>query len=284
MAEPTADDRDVDARRDEVHGGGVPEGVRRHMLGTQRRRGFCRSPHVGGKLEPDTRGTERFAITVDEQPLVRRPWLSLEQLTQQQDRFRPERADAFLSALAGQAHAARAFEPDRFGAQIERFLYSCAAVVEEREQRMVAHTLDRRTVGLSEDRRHFRRIEVAGLRYRRALDRDVEDFDALRDRWGILGGHEVEEAADRGKSAVARADRAAAVVFGMAQERGDLAGGQIGQRDHRHLLSSTLRDETRRIGRGSRQRPRGLYTPDRAVSGRGQEPRSDGGGVAASPD
>jgi hypothetical protein len=39
-----------------VHGGGVPEGVRRHMLGTQRRRGFCRSPHVGGMKRPGFSG------------------------------------------------------------------------------------------------------------------------------------------------------------------------------------------------------------------------------------
>ena len=112
MAEPASDDRNVDARRDEVHGGGVPEGVWRHMLGTQRWRCFGGDPR-------------------------------------------------------------------------------------------------------------FRR--------RSALDRDVEDFDALRDRCGILGGHEVEEAADRSKPAVARADRTTAFMFGMAEERDDLAGCQIGQ-------------------------------------------------------
>jgi hypothetical protein len=63
---------------------------------------------------------------------------------------------------------------------------------------MIAHAFERRTVRLGKDRRHFRRIQIAGLRYRRALDGDVEDFDALRDRCGILGRHEVEEAADCG--------------------------------------------------------------------------------------
>src|SRR5690606_31030849 len=130
---------------------------------------------------------------------------------QQHDGFRPERADSFLPALAGQTHAARAFEPDCFWAQVERFLYSCAAVVEEREQRMIAHALNGRTVWLSEDRRHFRRIQIARFRHRSALDRYVEDFHALRDRSGIPGGHEVEEAADCGKPAVARADRTATV-------------------------------------------------------------------------
>ncbi|WP_027163593.1 hypothetical protein [Mesorhizobium sp. WSM1293] len=34
------EDRTVDARRDEVHGGGMPEGVWRYVLGTQRLDGF----------------------------------------------------------------------------------------------------------------------------------------------------------------------------------------------------------------------------------------------------
>lgn len=33
VAEPASNDCNVDARRDEVHGGGVPEGVWRYMLG-----------------------------------------------------------------------------------------------------------------------------------------------------------------------------------------------------------------------------------------------------------
>ncbi|QND69329.1 hypothetical protein HB777_37585 (plasmid) [Mesorhizobium loti] len=32
---------------------------------------------------------------------------------------------------------------------------------------------------------------------------ELKDFDALSDRCGIPGGHEVEEAADRGKPALA---------------------------------------------------------------------------------
>jgi len=90
---------------------------------------------------------------------------------------------------------------------------------------MIPHALNGRTVWLSEDRRHFRRIQIARFRHRSALDRYVEDFHALRDRSGIPGGHEVEEAADRREPAVARADRTATVMFGVTEERGDLAGG-----------------------------------------------------------
>jgi hypothetical protein len=42
-----------------VHGGGVPEGVWRYVLGPQRWHGFGRCLHVGGELEPDPRGAER---------------------------------------------------------------------------------------------------------------------------------------------------------------------------------------------------------------------------------
>ena len=179
MTEPASDDRNVDAGRDEVHGGGVPEGVWRYVLGTQRWHGFGRRLHVGGELEPDPGGAERLAIAVDEQPLVGRPWLPFKQFPQQHHGFWPERTDTFLPSLTGQTHATRAFEPDCFWAKVERFLYSCAAVVEEREQRMIPHALNGRTIWLSEDRRHFRRIQIARFRHRSSFDRDMEDFDAF---------------------------------------------------------------------------------------------------------
>jgi hypothetical protein len=50
----------------------------------------------------------------------------------------------------------------------------------------------------------------------------------LHNRSGILGRNEVEEAADGGKPAVARADGATSLVFGVTEERDDLAGGQVG--------------------------------------------------------
>ena len=85
--------------------------------------------------------------------------------------------------------------------------------------------------------------QIAPFRRRSALDRDVEDFDALRDRCGILGGDGVEKAADRSKPAVARADCTRAFMFDMAEERDDLVGCQIGQCDHRHLFPGALRGE-----------------------------------------
>src|ERR1700719_3885333 len=72
------------------------------------------------------------AVAVDEQPLVRRSRLPFQQLFQQHHGFRPERADSFLAALAKEANAAGRVEPDGLGAQVERLLYSCPAVVEER--------------------------------------------------------------------------------------------------------------------------------------------------------
>jgi hypothetical protein len=163
--------------------------------------------------------------------------LPFEQLLQQHHGFRPERADMFFSTLTGQVYAAWTFEANRIGAQVERFLYSRAAVVEEREQGVIAHTFECRTIRLSQDRRHFRRVQIAWFRNRSALYRDVEYFDALGDRSGIPGRNEVQEAAYRCKPAVARADRAATFVFGVTKERNKLSGGQLGQRDHRHLLA-----------------------------------------------
>ncbi|APO69835.1 hypothetical protein IE4872_PA00089 (plasmid) [Rhizobium gallicum] len=46
---------------------------------------------------------------------------------------------------------------------------------------VVASAFESRSVRLGKDRRHFRRIQIAGFRYRRLFDWDVEDFRALRD-------------------------------------------------------------------------------------------------------
>jgi hypothetical protein len=163
VAEPAADDCDVDSRRDEVDGGGVAEAVRRHMLGSQRWHGFGRRLHIGCQLEADARGAERIVIAIDEQPLVWCPRLPFHQLFQQQDGFWPERADTLLTTFADKAHATKAIEPDRLRAQVERFLYSCAAVVEEREQRVIAQAFEGRAAGLGKDLRHFRWVQITGF-------------------------------------------------------------------------------------------------------------------------
>src|ERR1051326_7716977 len=99
---------------------------------------------------------------------------------------------------------------------------------------MVAHSFQRRPVGLREDCLHLRRIEIAGRWDRRSLDRDVGR---------LLAGHEVEEAADRSKPTVASADRALPFVLGVSEERADLAGREVGERDVYDLAALSLRDE-----------------------------------------
>src|SRR6266542_5850696 len=160
VAKPAADDRDIDARRDKVHSGGVTEAVWRHMLGSQRWHGFGCRFNISHKLEPDARGAERLAVAVNEHPRVWRSRLPFQQLFQQQRGFWPEWADALLTALAKEPHATRAIEPDGLRTQIERFLYSCPAIVEEREQRVIAQAFERRAVWLGKDRRHFRLIQI----------------------------------------------------------------------------------------------------------------------------
>jgi len=78
----------------------MTEAVRGHMLRPERwHRSRC-GRHVSGKLEPDARCPKRLTIPVDEHRFIRCPWLPLQQLLQEKDGLRPERADAFLAALA----------------------------------------------------------------------------------------------------------------------------------------------------------------------------------------
>ncbi len=108
---------------------------------------------------------------------------------------------------------------------------------------MIAQSFQGRPVGLCEDRLHLPLLKIAGRGDRSSLDWDGEDFSALRDVGRFLAGHEVEEAADRSKPAVARADRALAFVLGMPEECTDLAGREVSKPDLRDLAAFSLRDE-----------------------------------------
>ncbi|GLO79872.1 hypothetical protein MACH23_32930 [Sulfitobacter pontiacus] len=130
MSQPASDDGDVDTRRDEMDGRRVSEAVRRHMLRTKCGCRFRRRRNVGRQLVPHARGSQWFAVAIDEDALIRCARLPLQQLFQQRHRFRPKRADAFLSTFSVKAHAIRCFEPDRLGTEIERLLDARTAIVE----------------------------------------------------------------------------------------------------------------------------------------------------------
>ena len=243
MPQPAADDGDVAARRDEVDGRRVPEAVRRHMFQTQRGRRFRRGRDVGRQLEPHARSSQWLAVAIDEDALIRRAWLPLQQLLHQSHGFRPERADAFLSPLAVKTHIIRCFKTDRAGTQIERLLDARTAIIEQRQQHMVSHPFNGRPVGLRENGLDLPWLKVAGRGGRFSLERDREDLGALGDIFRVLVRHEAEEAADRGKPTIARADRALATMLGMGKERAHLAGGDVGQRDPCDTAAVSLRDE-----------------------------------------
>ncbi|UOA29798.1 hypothetical protein DSM107133_04560 (plasmid) [Pseudosulfitobacter sp. DSM 107133] len=243
MSQPASDDGDVDARRDEVDGRCVSEAVRRHMLRTKRGCRFRRRRDVGRQLVPHARGSQWFAVAIDEDALIGCARLPLQQFLQQRHSFRPERADTFLSALSVKTHAIRCFEPDRLGTEIERLLDACTTIIEQRQQHMVSHPFDRRSVRLREDGLDLSRFKVAGCGRGFALERDREDLGALGDIFGALVRHEAEEAADRGKPTVARADRALATMLSMVEERAHLAGGDVRQGDPCDTNAVSLRDE-----------------------------------------
>jgi hypothetical protein len=108
---------------------------------------------------------------------------------------------------------------------------------------MVSHPVDGRSVGLRKDGLDLPWLEIAGCGGWFALERDREDLGALGDIFGILVRHEAEEAADRGKPAVARADRALATMLGMGEERAYFAGGDVSQVDPCDTNAFSLRDE-----------------------------------------
>ncbi len=243
MPQPAADYGDVDARRDEVDGRRMPEAVRRHMLRTKCGRRFRRRRDVGRQLESHARRPQWCAVSIDEDAFIRRARLPLQQLFQQRYGFRPERADAFLSTLSVKTHAIRCFEPDCPGAEIECLLDARATIIEKRQQHVVSQSFDRRTVGLREDGLDLSWLKIAGCGGRFAFERDREDLGALGDIFGVFVRYEAEEAADRGKPAVARADRALAPMFRMAEERAHLAGGDIRQADPCDTATFSLCDE-----------------------------------------
>tara|TARA_B100000749_G_scaffold269820_1_gene249001 strand:+ start:874 stop:1365 length:492 start_codon:yes stop_codon:yes gene_type:complete len=162
MPQPTADDGNVHPGRDKVDGGRVPEAVRRHIFGAKRRHGLGCSCNISGEFEPHSRSPQRLTVSIDEDSLVWRTRLAFQQLHEQRDRFRPEWTDSFLAPLAIEASAVGCIEPDRIGTQIEGLLDARAAIVQEREQSMVAHTLNGRPIWLGEDRLNLPRLKIAG--------------------------------------------------------------------------------------------------------------------------
>ena len=64
-------------------------------------------------------GASAISCPLECRALIGCPWLTFKQFSQQHHGFRPERIDTFLPALAHQAHAIRAFEPDCLGAKAQ---------------------------------------------------------------------------------------------------------------------------------------------------------------------
>lgn len=97
VSESDSDHGDVVVGGDEMHSGGMPEAVRRHLLRSEAR--HCLRPWVNafGELETHAVRAVRRAITVDEHGLVFTARLTLEQGFQQHRRLWPERKGALVT-------------------------------------------------------------------------------------------------------------------------------------------------------------------------------------------
>jgi hypothetical protein len=63
---------------------------------------------------------------------------------------------------------------------------------------------------------------------RRPLGRNLQDLSALRDRARLSTSDKAEEAAQRGETAVTRADGVATLILSMVKQCAHLGGCEIG--------------------------------------------------------
>ena len=118
VSKPISDDSHIDIRSDQLNTYAVSKGVRGHAFARERRQLFGSRLNVLIEFKPNTRRTEGFAIAIDEDRLIVRTGLPLEQRFDQIRRFAPQWTDSRLAALAKKPHLSRGLEADRFGTDV----------------------------------------------------------------------------------------------------------------------------------------------------------------------
>ena len=70
VSKPATNDGDVNACCYEPNGCRMSKGVRRNILGRQRRRSVCRGRHISSELEPHARCPQRLTVSVHKESLI----------------------------------------------------------------------------------------------------------------------------------------------------------------------------------------------------------------------
>src|SRR5215469_18451820 len=107
VAEPAADNGDIDACCYKTDRSGMSKSMGRYSLGRQFGHRLRCSPDVLIQFETDSCGPERLSITVDEDRLIVRPRLSFQQGFEEIHGFRPDGAGPLFPALPHQPDLSR---------------------------------------------------------------------------------------------------------------------------------------------------------------------------------
>jgi hypothetical protein len=141
--------------------------------------------------------------------------------------FGPQRADAFLAALAENAYVTRGREVQIACRELERLADARARVVQEQQQGVVALTQRGASIGLGEDGAHLLGLEVLDDASSRLLASERKNSLVLGSTGDIVPQQVFDEATDGGQPAIAGTRRVAPRGFEIVQEREDTVNGDV---------------------------------------------------------
>jgi hypothetical protein len=150
----------------------------------------------------------------------------------------PERAPAYLAALASELYVAEVVGNEVEVADPQRrcFGHASAGVVKEQQERMIAPALPGATVGSGEDGIHLGLVHIGEFVSSKPLERNGPYLAAPCDMFRAAFGDEARHRMNGGEPLVACANRTSSVLFEMIEEAAQKLVRQIEDIETIHRL------------------------------------------------
>jgi hypothetical protein len=250
MAKVVADHGNIDASLQERDGTAVAKHVRCHATTLEERDLSCGERDV---LLQDVCGpvaSECSAARAAEDRVgPQAPGRRRESAIQGSRSLGPKRTDALLVAFSSQTNVTRRSKVEVRGRDGQGFADASAGVVEEDQQRVVAHAGSRPTIGLSQDRSHVLRLKVLDGAAPGLLSAHGEDALVLRGSRHVVAQEVLDESAHGSQPAVAGSRGILPGRFEIVEEGQDALDVDVveAQGGYGATTSQKEKEETQRV-------------------------------------
>src|ERR1700687_5741600 len=211
----------------------------------ERRASLARRQHMLAQDVADAPPRQGLAAQVDEDR-TRRPWIDvafLEERPQEGCRLRPQRQEPLLLSLAPDADLERRIQLEVTGTHAQELGHTCAGLVPEAQQGVVAAAGGGRAIHRLEERCQLIALEVVDFRAWRVFERDPKDPLTLGEARRISRPDESEEDVQSREPNIARGDRVLALTLEVVEEGEHDLRGEISESEIRNGFSAVLADE-----------------------------------------